>query len=64
MSYSSEALKLKVNVCSGYNFVLVHPDDRLLLGMLWVGLLFVNTALSFGLQSAPKVFTVLADAAG
>ena len=40
----------------------VHPDDRLLLGMEWKGQLFVDTALPFGLRSAPKVFIAVADA--
>ena len=40
----------------------VHPEDRLLLGMLWDEELDVDTALPFGLRSAPKIFTALADA--
>ena len=39
----------------------VHPDDRLLLGMEWQGQAYVDTALPFGLRSAPKIFTALAD---
>ena len=31
--------------------------------MLWEGSLFIDTALPFGLRSAPKIFTALADAA-
>jgi len=38
------------------------PDDRWLLGMQWEGMIFVDTTLPFGLQSAPKIFTALADA--
>lgn len=40
----------------------MHPDDRLLLGMRWKGKLYVDMALPFGLRSAPKIFTALADA--
>ena len=40
----------------------VHPRDRLLLGMSWQGSLLVDTALPFGLRSAPKLFSALADA--
>ena len=44
-----------------YRIVLVHPDDRLLLGMEWNGGWFLDTALPFGLRSAPKIFNALAD---
>ena len=40
----------------------VHPEDRLLLGMVWDKGLYVDAVLPFGLRSAPKVFTALADA--
>ena len=40
----------------------VHPDDRHLLGMRWRGNLYVDTTLPFGLRSAPKVFSAVADA--
>ena len=40
----------------------MHPDDRPLLGMRWKGGLFVDTALPFGLRSAPKLFNAVADA--
>ena len=33
------------------------------MGMYWQDSLFVDTALPFGLRSAPKIFTSLADAA-
>ena len=75
LSYSSvdEAVRLirekgtgaqlaKLDLESAYRMTPVHPDDRLLLGMEWKGQLFVDTALPFGLHSAPKVFTAVADA--
>lgn len=34
----------------------VHPHDCHLLGMLWQSMLYVDTVLPFGLQSAPKFF--------
>ena len=40
----------------------VHPDDRHLLGMRWRGAIYIDTALPFGLRSAPKVFSAVADA--
>ena len=39
-----------------------HPDDRSLLGMMWEGVLYVDTALPFGHRSDPKIFNVVADA--
>ena len=46
----------KLDIASAYRVVPVHPDDRLLLGMRWKGEVFVDSALPFGLRSAPKVF--------
>ena len=51
----------KVGIKSAYRMIPVHLEDRSLLGMLWEGALYVDTALPFGLRSAPKVFTALAD---
>lgn len=53
----------KVDVKSAYRVVPVHPDDRWLLGLQWEGALFIDKTLPFGLRSAPKIFTALADAA-
>ena len=39
----------------------VHPEDRMLLGMMWEGALYVDATLPFGLRSAPKIFNTLAD---
>ena len=47
---------------SAYHIVPVHPEDRQFLGMQWKGKLFIDTALPFGLRSAPKLFNALADA--
>lgn len=52
----------KVDVKSAYRNVPVHPDDRWLMGMRWRGSVFVDLALPFGLRSAPKIFTAVADA--
>ena len=56
------ALLAKYDIKSSYRIVGVHPADRLLLGTLWDEELYVDTALPFGLRSAPKIFTALADA--
>ena len=47
---------------SAYRIVPVHPGDRPMLGMQWNGAIFFDTRLPFGLRSAPKFFTALADA--
>ena len=39
-----------------------HPDDQHLLGMHWEGFLYVDKVLPFGLCSAPKFFSAVADA--
>ena len=40
----------------------VHPHDQLLLGVEWNGAIFTDMALPFGLRSAPKIFSAVADA--
>ena len=52
----------KFDLEAAYRIVPVHPQDRLLLGMMWQGELFVDGALPFGLRSAPKLFNAVADA--
>ena len=46
---------------SVYRIIPVHPQDRHLLDIQFDGKLYVDTALPFGLCSAPKTFSVLAD---
>ena len=54
-------LLAKTNLKSAYHIVPVHPDDRPLLGMNWDESLFLDAALPFGLSSAPKIFSAVAD---
>jgi len=56
------SLMAKVDIKSAYRNIPVHPDDRWLLGMQWGGAVYVDAALPFGLRSAPKIFTAVADA--
>ena len=56
------ALMAKVDIESAYRLVPVHPDDRPLLGLCWRGDLYCDAMLPFGLRSAPKIFTAVADA--
>ena len=53
---------VKVDIKSAYRIVPVHPDDRHLLCVAWRGDVFVDTALPFGLRSAPVIFSAVADA--
>ena len=52
----------KLDIKSAYRLVPVHPQDRYLLGVEWEGAYYVDAALPFGLRSAPKIFTAVADA--
>ena len=55
---------VKVDLRSAYRIVPVHPHDHQLLGVHWEGQVYVDLALPFGLRSAPKLFTAVADALG
>jgi len=55
------ALMAKIDIKNAYRLIPVHPDDRLLLGMEWQGRAYIDTTLPFGLRSAPKIFTAVAD---
>ena len=57
------ALLAKIDIKSAYRNVPIHPDDRWLMGMYWDDALYIDTALPFGLRSAPKIFTAITDAA-
>ena len=52
----------KVDVEHADRNIPVHRDNRLLLAMRWRGKLYLDTVLPFGLRSAPKIFTAIADA--
>ena len=56
------ALLAKIDIKAAYCMLLIHPDNRWLLGMQWEVALFVESAIPFGLRSAPKLFTSVADA--
>ena len=48
------ALLAKLDLKNVYRIIPVHPDDRWLLGVRWQGQTLLDTALPFGLRSAPK----------
>ena len=52
----------KIDLQSAYRHVPVHPEDQNLLGGIeWDGKTYRDQALPFGLRSAPKLFTAVAD---
>ena len=55
-------LLAKLDLKSAYRKIPVHSDDHALLGMRWEGKTYLDCALPFGLRSAPKVFSAVADA--
>ena len=61
VSLGRGAQMAKFDLKSAYWNVLVHPDDRWLLGILWDDQLFVDAALPFGLRSAPVIFNAVAE---
>ena len=54
-------LLAKLDLKAAYRMVPVHPTDHHLLGIIWNEAVYVDTALPFGLRSAPKIFTAVAD---
>ena len=55
-------LLAKMDIKQAYRMILVHPEDRHLLGMRWQETVFVDKTLPFGLRSAPLIFSAVADA--
>ena len=56
------ALLAKIDLQNAYRVVPVHPIDQPLLGLKWNGTIYRDTVLPFGLRSAPKIFTAVAEA--
>ena len=52
---------VKMDLKDAYRIIPVHPDDYHLLGVSWQGHTYVDRALPFGLRSAPKIFSAVAD---
>ena len=55
-------LLAKFDLKNVYRSVPVHLQDRHLLAITWNGNTFIDTVLPFGLRSAPKIFSAVADA--
>ena len=58
----SGALLAKIDIESVYHLVSVHPQDHPLQAVRWKGGIYFDPMLLFGLRSAPKIFTAVADA--
>ena len=52
---------VKVDLQNAYRNIPVHPQDQHLLAVTWEGRTYVDRALPFGLRSAPKIFSAVAD---
>ena len=52
---------VKLDLKSAYRIVPIHPQDHHILAIEWEGATYVDQALSFGLRSAPKIFSAVAD---
>lgn len=52
---------VKLDLKSAYRIIPVHPHDQHLLAISWEGKIYVDRALPFGLRSAPKIFSAVAD---
>jgi len=57
------SLLVKADIKEAYRMVPVHPEDQHLLGVEWEGVIFMDKMLIFGLRSAPKIFSTVANAA-
>ncbi len=55
-------LMAKTDIASAYRIIPVHPEDRVLQAIQWRGSTYIDPMLPFGLRSAPKIFSAVADA--
>ena len=53
---------VKIDLKDAYRMIPIHPADHYLLAITWEGATYVDRSLPFGLRSAPKLFTAVADA--
>ena len=51
----------QLDLKNAYRMVPMRPDDHQLLGIRWGQDIFIDTALPFGLRSAPKIFSAVVD---
>ena len=51
----------KIDIKSAFRLLPVHPIGRHLLAVKWRESIYIDHCVPFGLRSAPKLFTILAD---
>ena len=61
LQYGRGTMLAKIDIQSAFCLLPVHPEDRHLLTMSWKGEVYIDHCIPFGLQSAPKLFNILAD---
>jgi len=61
LSLGTGCLLVKADIQEAYRIVPVHPHDQPLLGVQWNGCMYIDKMLPFGLRSAPKIFSAIAD---
>ena len=61
-SMGTNTLLAKIDIQHAYRNIPVHVEDRVLLVMQWREKFYMDTVLPFGLRSAPKIFSAVADA--
>ena len=60
LAHGPGTMLAKIDICSAFRLMPVHPADRHLLAMEWEGQVYIDACLPFGLRSAPKLFNTLA----
>ena len=61
VTLGGEAFLGKGDIKEAYRQIPIHPEDAGLLGMQWEGQIYMDLRLPFGLRSAPKIFSAVAD---
>lgn len=61
LNLGRSAQLVKTDLRNAYHIVPVHPQDQRLLAITWEGRTYMDRALPFGLRSAPKIFSAVAD---
>ena len=56
LELGQRTLMAKLYIESAYRIVPVNPDDRHFLGIHWKGINYMDSAVPFGMRSAPTIF--------
>ena len=62
LSEGRGSFMVKADIKEAYRMIPIHPHDQPLLGVRWHDSVFIDKALPFGLRSAPKIISAVADA--